>query len=131
MPETYFVLGPSLEVTEPFPSEPALAAPPGHRMVRFRDPATTPGGNVHVELEPAASPDDKIPVNIYAFFVQPVSSVPPIESRTPDWFFQSGAPNASNHIGAATESGAIDIAVPGVKPSLQPYLVQLIAEYQK
>ena len=131
MPETYFVLGPSLEVFEPLPVAPAPVSPEGHRTVKFREPPTTPGGNVHIEFEPAVSPDDKMPVNIYAFFVQPLDSVPPLESRSPDWFFQSGAPNASIHSGAADGNGWLDFTVPGVKPSLQPFHCQIVLEFQK
>ncbi len=126
-----FILGPHLDhVIEPEPVPiPSPLLVPGRRQVRFDAPPTTPGGNVHLVLEPPLHPEDKLPVNIYAFFVQPVESVPPPEQRTPEWFFKSGAPSGSIHVEAADEDGKFQVVVPGVKPSLQPYFVQTILEF--
>jgi hypothetical protein len=127
-----FVLGPSLDDgIEPEPvAVPDAPAVPGRRQIVFDTPPTSPGGNVHLKLVPPAHPDDVLPINVYAFFVQPVASVPAPADRTPDWFFKSGAPSSSIHIVAADEAGAFTIAVAGVKPSLQPYFVQTVLEFQ-
>jgi hypothetical protein len=125
-----FVLGPSLDnVIEPVPIEPTVAAVPGRREISFNDPATTPGGIVRLKILPPLHPDDVLPINVYAFFVQPVATVPPPEIRTPEWFFSSGAPSGSIHVTAADENGAFAINVAGVKPSLDPYFVQTVIEY--
>lgn len=125
-----FVLGPSLDsVIEPVEVEPLKKAERGRRQISFRDPATRPGGNVDLQILPPLAPDDLVPINIYAFYVSPVESVPPLAERTPDWFFKSGAPSGSIHVGAADENGAFTISVPGVKPSLNPYLVATVLEF--
>jgi hypothetical protein len=129
---TVFVLGPALDnVIEPFPGAVDTGViVPGRRQIQFDTPPTTPGGNVHLKLAPAVNPEDVLPINVYAFFVQPVSSVPAGADRTADWFFKSGAPNSSIHIGAADATGAFTIPVSGVKPSLQPYHVATVLEFQ-
>src|SRR4051812_36848623 len=102
-----FVLGPALDnVIEPVAVEPDKPAEAGRRQISFRDPATLPGGNVNLQILPPLHPDDVLPINVYAFFVQPVASVPAPADRTPDWFFKSGAPSGSIHVGAADENGA-------------------------
>lgn len=128
-----FILGPALSsVFEPMPIpiDPNAPGLPGRRQVSFRDPATTPGGNVNLQLLPPATPEDVLPINVYAFFVQPISSVPDAEARTPDWFFKSGAASGSIHIGAADANGAFTVTAQGVKPSLDPYFVQVVLEFQ-
>ena len=134
MPKSIFILGPSLDnVIEPIPvptADPTAPSGPGRRQVSFRDPSTAPGGNVNLQILPPLHPDDALPINVYAFFVQPVSGVPAPADRTPDWFFRSGAPNSSLHIGAADADGAFTIGVPGVEPSLDPYFVQVVLEFQ-
>lgn len=126
------ILGPSLEnVFEPFPvAVPATASTPGRRQLTFRDPATAPGGKIQLQLLPPVDPADVLPINVYGFFVQPASSVPAPADRTPEWFFKSGAPSASIHIGAADADGNIDLTVSGVQPSLDPYFVQIVIEYK-
>lgn len=120
-----FALGPSLDsVTEP---EPQAAAVPGRRQIMFHDPATEVGGKVHLKLVPPAHPDDVPPVNVYAFFVSPPSSVPPAAQRTPEWFFGSGHPNASSHVGTADANGVFTVSVPGVKPGV--HFVQTVLEF--
>lgn len=127
-----YVLGPSLDnVIEPVPAtEPTTTATPGKRQIGFHPTTpTTPGGNVHLVLQPPLNPGDVLPINIYAFFHQPVEAVPALADRTPDWFFKSGAASGSIHIGAADSAGNLSVAVGGVKPSLQPYFVQTILEF--
>lgn len=128
-----FVLGPSLDgVIEPIPATvpDAKVAAPGRRQVIFDAPPTSPGGNVHLLLEPPLNPGDVLPLNVYAFFCPPSSNVPPPAERTPAWFFEkSGAPNGSIHVASADEDGKFTITVPGVKPSLEPYFVQTILEF--
>lgn len=130
-PPTVFILGPSLDgVIEPIP----VVAPtgmtfPGRRQVAFAAPPTTPGGNVHLTLLPPLLPTDKLPLSVYAFFVQPVETVPAPADRAPDWFFKSGAPSGSIHIGIADANGNFTIPVAGVKPSLLPYFVQVVLEF--
>jgi hypothetical protein len=132
MPKSVFILGPALDnVIEPVAVEPIVAAEQGRRQVSFRDPATAPGGNVNLQILPPLKPDDLVPINVYAFYVQPADSVPAPADRTPDWFFKSGAPSGSIHVGAADQDGAFTIAVSGVKPSLQPYFVQTVLEFSK
>ena len=130
---TVFILGPSLDnVFEPVPvtTEPTGPVVAGRRQVTFRSPATTPGGNVHLQVLPPLKPNDATPVNVYAVFVQPIASLPAPESRTPDWFFKSGAPSGSVPIGIADPvTGAFTIVVKGVTPSLQPFFVQTILEF--
>lgn len=124
-----FVLGPFLDnVIEPL-VEGVVPPVAGFRGIAFGEPPTSPGGNVHVKLLPAVSPGDANPTNLYAFFVQPVASVPSLADRTADWFFKSGSPSGSIHVGAADSDGALTIAVAGVAPSLQPYFVQTVLEY--
>lgn len=123
-----YVLGPALDnVTEPEPV--TIPATPGRRQIMFADPATAPGGRVNLKLVPPANPADALPINVYAFYLNPPSAVPPAEQRTPDWFFKSGAPNGSVHIGAADADGAFAVQVPGVKPGV--YFVQTILEFQE
>lgn len=130
MAKTVFVLGPALDsVIEPIAVEPLKKAEKGQRQISFRDPATRPGGNVDLQILPPLNPDDVLPLNVYAFYVQPAESVPAPDKRTPDWFFKSGAPSGSIHVGAADSDGAFTIAVPGVKPSLQPYFVATVLEF--
>ena len=121
-----FVLGPHLDSV----IEPDRIAPPapGQRTIEFRDPATSPGGVVHVTLLPRQEGDAE-PVNVYAFFVQPAGSVPPPAERTPEFFCRSGAPSGSIRGVESDADGLLDIRVPNVKPSLQPYFVQTILEY--
>ena len=88
-----------------------------------------PGGTVNLVLQPPLHADDVLPINVYAFFYQPVESVPALADRTADFFFKSGAPSGSIHIGAADADGNLVISVPGVKPSLQPYFVQTVLEF--
>lgn len=130
MQSTIFILGPSLDnVIEPGLSGIAVVQVAGKRGVVFQDPPTKPGGNVYVKLAPPLNPGDVLPVNVYAFFVQPVASVPLPADRTPDWFFKSGAPSGSIHVGAADSDGSLLVTVAGAKPSLQPYFVQIVNEY--
>lgn len=132
-PKTVMILGPSLDnVIEPVtvPTvDPTATAGPGRRQISFRDPATVPGGNVQLQVLPPLNPGDVLPLSVYAFFVQPVASVPAAADRTPDWFFKSGSPSGSIHIGAADEAGSFSVAVAGVKPSLDPYFVQVVLEF--
>lgn len=124
------VLGPSFDNhIEPTPPPTTTGTAPGRRQFQFQPTPTTPGGNVHLQVLPAANPNDSMPVNIYAFFVTPVSTVPPADQRTPDWFFKSGAANASVHSATIDKDGKVTIKVPGVKPSTQPYFVQTIMEH--
>lgn len=128
-----FILGPSLgDVIEPFPvAAPTAVETPGRRQISFDTPATIPGGRVQLQLLPPLAPGDVLPLNIYAFFVQPAASVPTDATKTPDWFFKSGAPSGSIHAGAAdTATGKFTITVAGVKPSLEPYHVQTVLEFQ-
>jgi hypothetical protein len=125
-----FVLGPSLDdVIEPEPvAVPDAPAVPGRRQIVFDTPPPTPGGNVHLRLVPPAHPDDVLPINVYASFVQPVTSVPVPADHTPDWSFKSGAPSSSIHIGAADETGAFTAA--RVTPGLRPDFVPNVLEFQ-
>lgn len=130
MTPTKFVLGPFLDnVIDSGLSTIAVAQVAGLRSVKFHDTPTKPGGRVFVKLQPPLNPGDVMPVNVYAFFVQPAESVPAVADRTTDWFFKSGAPSQSIHSGAADSDGLISLTVPGVKPSLQPYFVQIVLEY--
>jgi hypothetical protein len=125
-----FILGPSLDhVIEPGLSGIAVVQVAGKRGVAFQAPPTKPGGKVLLKLAPYLNPGDVLPLNIYAFFVQPVESVPALADRTPDWFLKSGAPGGSIHAGAADANGLISLTVSGVKPSLLPYFVQTVLEY--
>jgi hypothetical protein len=126
-----FVLGPSLDnVIEPIPGAvPVVPAVKGRRQVAFQTPPTLPGGKVFVAFTPAADPADVLPVNVYAFFCQPVASVPPPEQRAPDWFFKNGLASTSIHSQAADANGNLSLTVPGVAPSLQPYFVQIVLEF--
>ncbi len=124
------VLGPSFDNhVEPTAPPTTTGTAPGRRQFQFQDVPTSPGGNVHLQVLPAANPSDSMPINIYAFFVQPVASVPPPDQRTPDWFFKSGAPNASVHAATIDNDGKVTIKVPNVRPSAQPYFVQTILEH--
>jgi hypothetical protein len=131
MPPSVMVLGPSLDkVIEPLPDvSPSVAAAPGRRQIAFNDPPTDPGGVVRLKIMPPLHPEDVLPINVYAFFVQPVASVPPQEQRTPDWFFKSGSPSGSIHVTAADENGEFEVVAAGVKPSLDPYFVQTVLEF--
>ena len=104
------------------------AVVPGKRGITFHPATPTqPGGKVNVVL--GAKGADADPTNVYAFFVQPISLVPTGVSLTSDWFFKSGSPSGSAHISTADSSGGMQISVPGVKPSLNPYHVQTVLEY--
>lgn len=130
MQPSIFVLGPSLDhVIEPGLSGIAVVQVAGKRGVTFQDPPTKPGGKVLLKLSPFLNPGDVSPLNVYAFFVQPVESVPAPADRTPEWFLKSGAPSGSIHVGAADADGLISLTVAGVKPSLSPYFVQTVLEY--
>lgn len=121
-----FILGPSLEVTEP---EPAAAPSPemkGRRGIAFDDPPTIPGGKVNLKLLPANDPADVLPTNVYAFFVTPPSLVPAVADRTYDWFFKSPHPNGSTPTAHVTD--AFQVSVTGVVPGV--HHVQTILEYQ-
>ena len=124
-----FVLGPFIDgVIEPDPSTSAPVIP-GRQQIVFDDPPTLPGGKVFLKLVPPAKPDDIPPINVYAFHV-PQPTVPVAAAdRTPDWFFKSGAPSGSTHVGTADADGKFQVEVPGVKPSLVPYHVQTVIEY--
>lgn len=128
---TEFVLGPSLDsVIEPMPGTvPVPTVVAGRRGVRFQSVPTSPGGRVNVQFLPSQQPSDALPINVYAFFCQPVSNVPPSASRTADWFFKSGAPNSSAQSASRDASDNLAVVVPNVTPSLQPYFVQLVLEY--
>lgn len=127
---TVMILGPSFgNHIEPVAPPTTTAPTPGRRTFEFQATPTSPGGNVHLKMQPAKTATDSTPVNIYAFFVQPVSKVPAAEQRTPDWFFKSGAPNSSIHGGAIAADGTVSLTVPGVKPSLEPYFVQTVMEH--
>ena len=132
MPPTVFVLGPCLDnVIESGSHTIGVVQVAGRRGVRFQDTPTRPGGNVLLGLAPPLNPGDVKPLNVYAFFVQPVESVPAPADRTPDWFFKSGAPHGFAPLNAGTvgEGDTFTVTVPGVKPSLQPYFVQVVIEY--
>lgn len=123
------VLGPYVDgVIEPDPATSAAPATPGRQQIIFDTPATTPGGNVFMKLVPPSTPNDIPPIMVYLFHV-PQPTVPPPATRTPEWFFASGAPNNSVHVGTADAAGKFSVVVPGVKPSLVPYHVQSIVEY--
>lgn len=127
---TEMVLGPALSnVFEPIPG---MTPPPpvaGRRGIQFQGTPTSPGGKVNVQFLPAALPTDALPLNVYAFFVQPVSSVPTGAALIPAWFFSSGAPNSSAQSAARDPNDNLTIVVPNVAPSLQPYYVGTILEY--
>jgi len=130
MQPSIFILGPAIEnVFERGSLGVAVVQVAGRRSVSFQDVPTKPGGNVFVKLNPPLNPGDVLPLNVYAFFVQPVSAVPAPAERTADWFLKSGAPSGSIHVGAADADGLMSINVTGVKPSLDPYFVQVILEY--
>lgn len=117
-----FVLGPALElVVEP---EPSPVPPSGRMGIEFGGTPTQPGGIVNVRL---VRGDGAMPVNVYACFVSPPDSVPPKDSRTPDWFFGCGCPIGSAPVHA--DSTDITIQVPGVEPGA--YFVQTICEYDE
>ena len=127
-----FVLGPSLSnVIEPIPVvTPVAPIVPGRRTIAFHPTTpTTPGGNVHLQVQPPLTPSDVLPVNVYAFFHQPVAAVPTGTDLVPDWFFKNALVNGSIHIGAADAEGNLTVTVTGVKPSLQPYHVQTVLEF--
>jgi hypothetical protein len=131
-PKTVMILGPFLDnVIEPVPST-IVTGPPavdGRRQILFDTPPTTPGGNVHLKIQPPLAPTDVLPLTVYAFFVADPTTVPAIADRTTDWFFKSGAVSASIHIEAALPDGSLLLTVNGVTPSLTPYFVQVIFEF--
>lgn len=128
---TEFVLGPSLDsVIEPMPGTvPVPTVVAGRRGIRFQPVPTSPGGRVNVQFLPSQQVADALPLNVYAFFCQPVAIVPPSESRTADWFFKSGSPSSSAQSAARDSSDNLTVIVPNVTPSLQPWFVQTILEY--
>jgi hypothetical protein len=132
---TEMVLGPSLDnVIEPMPgTTPTVAPVTGRRGIQFHPTKPTqPGGIVNIQHLPAVSPSDVLPTNVHVFFTQPVSSVPAADVRTPDWFFKnSGSKSASRRSIEADADGNLAITVPNVAPSLQPYHVQTVLEFQK
>src|SRR5208337_2664624 len=114
-----FILGPSLDdVIEPMPQVTVPGAvTPGRRRIAFAQPPTAPGGNVNLTF---------LPADVYAFFCQPVQGVPPLNQRTPDWFFK----NADAHgFPAIKDDSPFTVTVQGVRPSLQPYFVQTVFEF--
>lgn len=122
-----FVLGPWVEATEPFPVTP----PPslvGRKQVVFGKPATVPGGIVNVTVL-AGKETDVMPTNIYAFYAQPIADIPSEKDLTPDFFFKGGYPSGSMHTSGLPENGRLTIKVPNVRPSLDPYRVQLVLEF--
>lgn len=130
-----FVLGPYLDnVIEPMPVIQTPAVGVGYQAVAFDTPATEPGGVVHVVLQPKTNPSDLTPINIYCFFVQPVSAVPTDSSKTPQWFFTPPVgvvtfnSSSSMHTAGLAADGKMTITVPGLKPSLDPYYLQVILE---
>lgn len=129
MQPTIFVLGPSLNnVFERGSMGIAVAQVAGKRGVSFHSTTPTlPGGIVNIKLNPPLNPGDKLPINVYAFFVQPVESVPLPADLTPDWFFKSGA----NHgfVPVTDTADTIPVTVKAVQPSLKPYFVQIVLEY--
>lgn len=129
MPPTVFILGPSLDnVIEPGTHTIGVVQVAGRRGVGFQSPPTRPGGVVLLKLSPPMNPGDVRPLNVYSFFVQPAESVPAAADRTPDWFFKSGAPSGFTPVAADTVD--FEVTVAGVKPSLQPYFVQTVLEFQ-
>lgn len=126
-----FVLGPSIGgVIEPFPTTIAAISVAGRRaMALHPTKPTEPGGKVNLQIQPPLNPGDILPVNVYAFFHQPVESVPTGAALTPDFFFKGGAPSGSVHIGAADADGNLQVVAAGVKPSLKPYFVQTVLEF--
>lgn len=123
-----FILGPYLDnVFEPIPPERPVELK-GYRQVVFGKPATVPGGLVNCTLLEAKE-GEVDPLSVYAFYFQPVKDVPPLETRTPDFFFKSGAPSGTMSIHNIPENGRFTIKVPNVQPSLEPYWVQIILEY--
>lgn len=130
---TEFVLGPTYDGhMEPFPPgvEPGPApTTPGRRQIQFHpSQPTSPGGIANLMFTPATDPNDKLPVNVYAFFV-PLKQAPAPADRTTDWYFKSGAANGSIHSGAADANGMFAIKAAGVQPSLDPYHVATILEF--
>lgn len=125
-----YVLGPAIEsVTEP---EAAATAGPGVGRIgmKFDDTnPTQPGGIVNFQLLPAAAPTDVRPQHVHAFYTTPVSKVPDIASRTPEWFLSSGSPTGSFAVPQPPldASGTFQITVPGVVPGI--HHVQTVLEY--
>ena len=104
--ETIFVLGPSLNAWNK--DAPAVLVA-GRRGVEFLDPPVTVGPEfevVNLRVLPG-TPEDKLPVNVYAFFVTPHDSVPAPWDRTPEWFFGSSAPRVSRRRYAACSGSSI------------------------
>lgn len=139
---TELVLGPSFDnhIEAVGGAQAVLPPTPGRRGIAFHpNRPSSPGGNAHLVLQPASGPNDALPVNVHAFFVQPLSEVPPLAQRTPDWFFSGGGQNKAVkahgfipfHAGTTDEGGNFTVTAPGVTPSLQPYLIQTVLEYTK
>jgi len=86
------------------------------------------GGKVTVRLVPddPANPTNR-PKNLYAFYVNPPSSVPDVPARTPEFFFGSSAPRGSTDV--VGKDGDILIEVAGVPPGSTSF-IQTIAEYE-
>lgn len=120
-----FVLGPFLDdVIEPMPQVTVPGAvTPGRRRITFAEPPTAPGGNVNLTFLQADAPADAMPVNVYAFFCQPVQSVPALDQRTPDWFFKNADAHGFTPI---KDESRFTVTAQGVRPSLQPYFVQAV-----
>lgn len=123
-----FLLGPSLDdVIEPMPEVTVPGAvTPGRRRIAFAQPPTAPGGNVNLTFLPPVAPGDAMPVNVYAFFCQPVQNVPAIDQRTPDWFFKNADAHGFTPI---KDESPFTVTAQGVRPSLQPYSVQAVLEF--
>ena len=133
--QTYFELGPSIEVMElsADASAPAVGIEPdGKRRVEFGSPETEVGGIVHIRFLPAEVEGAIPPVNLYAYYVSPADKVPHA-LRTPEWFF-SDAPGVAKVYGSIPVDDQVPldgtdftIKVEGVKPGA--HLLQLIYEY--
>lgn len=130
--KTEFILGPSSLHMEPMPAAPPPSVGKGRRGITLHPTQPTlPGGKVNIKLAPATATETVAPLNVYAFFVHPVSAVPTGDKLKPEWFFnESKAPNASigGHMADAA-TGEATITVPGVQPSLQPHHMQTILEF--
>jgi hypothetical protein len=127
-----FVLGPSIAVTEPTPGAPVAAdVMAGRRRVVFDDPPTRVGGQVNLKFI-SGTPEDVPPINLYAFYVQPPTAVPPPSDLSPDWFFasQNGVTksNGSVPISSPGPTDAVTIQVPNVVPGA--HHVQVIYEFK-
>lgn len=122
-----FLLGPSIDnVMETTPQAPP---PPGRQGIGLASPSWAPGGKLFFKVLPKVNPADTEPLNIYAFYV-PQDQAPAVADRTTNYFFGlTGVPTASVHAATADADGNLSLNVPGVQPSLTPYLVQSIIEY--